>query len=156
MFFSDNFISGARFDMDIYEGEYMKNIRQKLNSVTIVDREYPEYKNSYEGYEHVYDKYHERMPQLFRNDDIETFYVPTKMELLQYWNYTILHFDSLYDYFDNYESRFVDCCPVGLKCEVVSTVKDEYYVLDRFSDLFQYENKDLMKKTLFYCLRKYI
>jgi hypothetical protein len=156
MIFSDNFISGARFDCDIYESEYMNNVRKMLQSVTIYDREYPTYNNTYEGYEDVLIKYHERMPFIFENDNIQNFAVHTKSELLQIWNFTIQNYDSLYEYFDNYQERFVECCPVELKCEVLRMVTDEYYVLDRLRVMFEYDNKDLMQKIMFYSLIKYI
>jgi hypothetical protein len=156
MFFSDNFISGARFDSDIYESEYMDNVRKMLKSVQIVDHEYPTYDNTYEGYDDVWIKYHERMPFIFENDNIKNFVVHTKCELLQIWNFTFQNYDSLYEYFDNYQERFIECCPVKLKCEVLRTVTDEYYVLDRFRVMFEYDNKDLMQKLMFYSLIKYI
>jgi len=135
----------------------MENVRGEVGNVKIVDTDFPKYKNTYQGYEDVYVKYYERMPYIFCNDDIsKTYYVPTDKELLQLWNYTIQNYENLYDFFDNYRYRFIECCPVELKCEVVSTVTDEDYVLDRFQDLFQYENKDLIRKTIFYCLIKFI
>jgi hypothetical protein len=82
MFFSDNFISGARFNSDIYESEYMDNVRKMLKSVSIVHHEYPIYDNTHEGYEDVWIQYHERMPYIFENDNIENFVVYTKCELL--------------------------------------------------------------------------
>lgn len=154
--FSDNFISDARFDSDIYESEYLGNIRAMLKHVKIVHTDLPRYKNTYEGYEHVHVKYNDIMPYLFDNENIKNYYAPSEQELLQYWNYTIEHYDSLYEYFDKFQSRFIECCPVELKCEVVSTITDEYHVLDGFRVMFDYENKDLIQKTLFYCLIKYV
>ena len=154
--FSKKIVSGARFDSDIYESAYMKNVRVMLDEVKIVDTNFPTYKNTYEGYEDVYVKYHDRMPYLFCNHDMKNYCVPSDEELLQYWNYTIQNYDSLYEYFDDFKRRFIDCCPVELKCEVVSTVTDEYYVLDLFRVLFNYENKDLIQKTIFYCLIKFL
>ena len=156
--FSDNFISGARFDSDIYESDYMENVREMLNKVKIVDTNFPQYTNTYEGYEDVYAKYYDRMPYLFDNNNIKPYYVPSDEELLQIWNYTIANYDSLYEYFDEFQRRFIECCPIELKCEVVSVIPDddEYFVLDRFRVLFGYENTDLIQKTIFYCLIKFL
>jgi hypothetical protein len=154
--FSDNFISGARFDSDIYDSEEMRDARIELPHIEIVDYDYPKYGNTYEKYKDVYRKYNETMPYIFYNDGLTTSNVLTDMESLQYWNYTIKHFDELYDYFDNYQTRFIDICPVELKCEVVATITDEYFVLDRFSDLFQCGNIPLMQKIIFYTLIKFI
>jgi hypothetical protein len=154
--FSDNFISAARFDSDIYNDEFIINIRNKLTNIKIVDYNYPKYKNTYENYEDVYIKYYERMPYIFVNDSIYDYVIPNNVELLQYWNYTIQHYDDLYDFFDNYQSRFIECCPVQLKCEVVEEITDEYYVLDKFSVKFDYENTKLFQKLFFYLLIKYI
>jgi len=154
--FLDNFISGARFDSDIYNDEFIINIRNKLTNIKIVDYNYPKYKNTYENYEDVYIKYYERMPYIFMNDNINDYFIPNNVELLQYWNYTIQHYDDLYDFFDNYQSRFIECCPVQLKCEVVEEITDEYYVLDKFSVKFDYENTKLFQKLFFYLLIKYI
>lgn len=153
--FSDNFISGARFDSDIYDDKFIINIRNELTNIKIVDYNYPKYKNTYENYKGVYIKYYERMPYIFMNDNIEKYDIPT-LKLLQYWNYTIQNYDDLYDFFDNYQSRFIECCPVELKCEVVEEITDEYYVLDRFSVKFDYENTKLFQKLFFYILIKYI
>jgi hypothetical protein len=154
--FSDNFISGARFDSDIYVSDYMENVREMLDKVKIVDTNFPKYANTYKGYEHVYAKYYDRMPYLFDNNNIATYYIPSDKELSRIWNYTIANYDSLYDYFDEFQHRFIECCPVELKCEVVSMIRDEYFVLDGFRVLFNHENTDLIQKTIFYCLIKYL
>jgi hypothetical protein len=154
--FSDNFISGARFDSDIYDSEEMRDVRIRLPHVEIVHYDYPKYGNTYEKYTDVYGKYNERMPYIFCNQELTTSNLLTELESLQYWNYTIEHFDELYDYFDEFQQRFINCCPVELKCEVVGTITDEYYILDRFSSLFEYENTALMQKIIFYTLIKYI
>lgn len=160
--FSDNFISAARFNSDIYNDEFIIKIRNKLTNIKIIDYNYPKYKNTYENYEDVYIKYYERMPYIFMNDNIEDYGyhinvdVPTDKELLQIWNYTIQNYEKLYEFFDNYQSRFIEYCPIELKCEVVKEITDEYYVLDRFREKFDYENTKLLQKLFFYLLIKYI
>ena len=154
--FSDNFISGARSFCDIYNDEFLINIRNELNNIQIVDYNYPKYKNTYENYENVYIKYYEIMPYIFTNDNINDNIIRTNLELLQFWNYTIQNYNLLYDFFDNYQSLFIEYCPVELKCEVVEQITDEYYVLDRFRVKFNYENTKLLEKLFFYLLIKYI
>jgi hypothetical protein len=132
----------------------MINIRNGLNNIKIVDYNYPKYKNTYENYEDVYIKYYERMPYIFTNNNY--YDIHTDLELLQYWNYTIQNYEDLYEFFDNYQSRFIECCPVELKCEVVEEITDEYSVLDGFSLKFDYENTKLFQKLFFYLLIKYI
>jgi hypothetical protein len=154
--FSDNFISGARFDSDIYDSDEMRDVRIELPHVEIVHYDYPRYGNTYEKYKDVYGKYNTIMPYIFCNQGLTASNLLTELESLQYWNYTIEHFNELYDYFDEFQRMFIDCCPVEFKCEVVGTITDEYYVLDRFSDLFHSDNEALMQKIIFYTLIKYV
>lgn len=154
--FSDNFISGGISFCDIYNDEFIINIRNELNNIQIVDYNYPKYKNTYENYQDVYTKYYKRMPYIFTNKNIDNNHILTNFRLLQYWNYIIQNYDALYDFFDNYEHTFIECCPVELKCEVIEQIIDEYYVLDRFSSEFNYQNTKLFQKIFFYLLIKYI
>jgi hypothetical protein len=153
--FSDNFISAARFDSDIHEGEFMKDIREQLVDVAINRRDYPDYDDDKDKHLDVFQKYEKILPCLFCSDRSawRTF---TRDESSKCWNYVIDHYDELFDYFDNYQSRFIECCPIELKCEVVGKITDEYYVLDRFNSLFHHGNTELMQKNFFYILQKYL
>jgi hypothetical protein len=153
---SDNFVSAHRFDSDIHKSEFMAGVRAHLWDESIVHDDFPSYSNTFHKHMDIHEKYKEKMPYMFNTEHTDLYDLITVGEKQAIWNYTISHYDDLYEYFDNYQSRFIDCCPVELKCEVLGSITDEYYVLDELSTFFDYENSDLIRKIIFYLLIKFI